>query len=247
MSTRSVIARPTEAGFTGRYHHWDGYPKGVGQTLYEWRIAYFNGDTDAMLRYLLDDHPGGWSTINGSTPQLPARVPPESARIICTTCDLPTWMHYRQYYTNSRYNMLGLLPPPAPEGVFTIGHTPVRPPEGAHGPECYCHGREPDLTERVTDQDNAAGRGCEWAYVLGGPTMLILAPRNGDGSVMVGMFGSGNAAAEWQTVTTVDLDGPKPDWNAIADAWYTKRDAAPTVQSAEDVAAQLETMRLYAN
>ena len=34
MSTRSIIARKTEGGFAGVYHHWDGYPVGLGQTLY---------------------------------------------------------------------------------------------------------------------------------------------------------------------------------------------------------------------
>ena len=34
MSTRSLIARKTEDGFEGTYHHWDGYPTGLGYTLW---------------------------------------------------------------------------------------------------------------------------------------------------------------------------------------------------------------------
>ena len=34
MSTRGVIARKDGDGFTGRYHHLDSYPSGLGQTLY---------------------------------------------------------------------------------------------------------------------------------------------------------------------------------------------------------------------
>lgn len=30
MSTRSAIARPAGDGWEGRYHHFDGYPSGVG-------------------------------------------------------------------------------------------------------------------------------------------------------------------------------------------------------------------------
>ena len=33
MSTRSIIARKTDEGFIGTYHHWDGYPSGVGQIV----------------------------------------------------------------------------------------------------------------------------------------------------------------------------------------------------------------------
>ena len=31
MSTRSIIAKKTDEGFIGTYHHWDGYPSGVGR------------------------------------------------------------------------------------------------------------------------------------------------------------------------------------------------------------------------
>ena len=70
MSTRSVIARPTETGFLGRYHHWDGYPAGLGATLYENYRGHFQRDLDAMCRFLLDDHPAGFSTIVGRDPLL---------------------------------------------------------------------------------------------------------------------------------------------------------------------------------
>ena len=64
MSTRSIIARKTDKGFTGVYHHWDGYPTGLGCTLYE---MYNEGDKDldGMLTFLIDTHPAGWSSING--------------------------------------------------------------------------------------------------------------------------------------------------------------------------------------
>ena len=64
MSTRSIIARKTEEGFAGVYHHWDGYPTALGQTL--WGL-YHKGDKDldGMLALLIDSHPAGWSSING--------------------------------------------------------------------------------------------------------------------------------------------------------------------------------------
>jgi hypothetical protein len=73
MSTRSCIARVTGEGkFTGVYHHWDGYPTALGATLYDLYHDHFNCDLDAMLKYLIDAHPAGWSTINGADFNLPA-------------------------------------------------------------------------------------------------------------------------------------------------------------------------------
>jgi hypothetical protein len=66
MGTRGVIARHTGEGkFKGRYHHWDSYPSGLGKTLFHVRLKEFNSDTEAMLKFLLDDHIG-WSSINDS-------------------------------------------------------------------------------------------------------------------------------------------------------------------------------------
>ena len=64
MSTRSMIARKTDEGFQGVYHHWDGYPEALGQTLWQ---MYHQGDKDleGMLALLIDSHPAGWSSING--------------------------------------------------------------------------------------------------------------------------------------------------------------------------------------
>ena len=83
MGTRSIIAVDTSNtegdgtsfNFKGTYHHWDGYPEGVGVTLLE---LYKNGemvsfkdgelvewkskDLNTMLDFLLKYE---WSTING--------------------------------------------------------------------------------------------------------------------------------------------------------------------------------------
>lgn len=65
MGTRGCIARLTDNGFEGRYHHWDSYPEGLGATLYKLYHGHFNHDLETMLKTLIDDHPAGWSTING--------------------------------------------------------------------------------------------------------------------------------------------------------------------------------------
>ena len=66
MSTRSVIARPTpEGGFRGTYCHYDGYPAHQGRVLFDAVTGHFAGDPDAACRYLIDEHPAGWSVLHG--------------------------------------------------------------------------------------------------------------------------------------------------------------------------------------
>lgn len=61
MSTRATIARIRGDGFAGVYHHFDGYPSGLGATLFKRAQEVEVGD---MLHFLIDEHPAGWSTIN---------------------------------------------------------------------------------------------------------------------------------------------------------------------------------------
>ncbi|MET9544231.1 hypothetical protein ABZY36_02820 [Streptomyces sp. NPDC006627] len=54
MSTRSVIARPSETGYTGIYVHHDGSPSGrlpLLLTAYQHRFAR---DVEAMSVHLID-------------------------------------------------------------------------------------------------------------------------------------------------------------------------------------------------
>ena len=69
MSTRASIARLTcvsPVKWAGRYHHWDGYPSGLGATLWKLYHGHFKRDLDPMLKVLLDDHPAGWSSLNST-------------------------------------------------------------------------------------------------------------------------------------------------------------------------------------
>lgn len=64
MSTRSVIGyRINGIKWKGTFHHWDGYPSGVGVTLLE--LAKERG-TDFIRKEIVDKHAGGWSTINAN-------------------------------------------------------------------------------------------------------------------------------------------------------------------------------------
>lgn len=213
MSTRSVIARATSSGFTGVYHHWDGYPSGLGATLFELFNGHFKRDLSKMLGYLIDQHPAGWSTINGADFDLEPGYKTRG-EAGCVKCGCPEWMHYTQYYASH-----GLPTPPSHDGksysVFNHGY---EEPELPHGPECFCHGGRSEKAQVCTER-NSQGCGCEWAYVFrkadGVPTMDILSSYHPEGGKMIGMFGCGNPDAKWYRVASVDLTANEPNWKAV--------------------------------
>ncbi|WP_407563358.1 hypothetical protein [Streptomyces sp. 184] len=60
----SIIARPRGAnGFEGRYVHNDGHPAIRVPLLHALHAGPFTGDVDAMTRFLIDEHPAGWSQL----------------------------------------------------------------------------------------------------------------------------------------------------------------------------------------
>lgn len=59
----SVIARPNADGFAGRYVHSASQPAYVIGRLLGLYRGPFNRDLEAMQRFLIDDHPGGWSRL----------------------------------------------------------------------------------------------------------------------------------------------------------------------------------------
>lgn len=217
MSTRGVIARKDGDGFTGRYHHWDSYPSGLGRTLYQWAHQM---PRDRMLHLLLDEHPAGWSTIVGTDPSLtPGFVDVSDPNRRCRICGMAVWEHYRQYYGKDGR-------PPLPERFVHVpkttylltDHTPeqeVFPTDKR--PICYCHGDRHESQDDILTHQNAASGGCEYAYVFddSGRTMTILSSFHTDGYKMIGMFGMGDPKAVWRQIAVVDLDGPEPDWKDL--------------------------------
>ena len=218
MSTRGVIARTNSDGFTGRYHHWDSYPEGLGATLYAWAQHM---PLDRMLHLLLDEHPAGWSTIVGTDPALPPgyvdSMDPERR---CVVCGMKGWEHYRQYYGRDGRPPLPERFAHIPKDVYLLtNHSPEyeRFPTDSR-PQCYCHGDRKESEDWVLTERNAAGSGCEYAYVFDEATrvMHILASYCKDGHKMIGMFSMGDSEAVWRLVTTVDLDCPEPDWQSLS-------------------------------
>ena len=67
MGTRGIIVRlDKKRRFAGNYHHWDSYPTKLGKTLWKLYHEHFERDLKQMLQVLIDEHLGGWSTINGA-------------------------------------------------------------------------------------------------------------------------------------------------------------------------------------
>ena len=165
MSTRGAIARVEGDGFKGVYHHWDSYPSGLGATLYQIYHDHFKEDLEAMLKVLIDEHPAGWSTINGGD-----------------FAQTPGFLN--EHGDNDR-------------------------------PQCYCHGDRKEEGSEVTHL-NAAGIGVEYVYAFDGHTMLVLSSYTEEGKKMIGMFGMGDPKARWRIMARVDLDGPEPDWEHLA-------------------------------
>jgi hypothetical protein len=214
MSTRSVIARKTQSGFIGVYHHWDGYPSGLGATLFEVRNGYFKGDTQKMLQFLIDEHPAGWSTIVAADFTVPAAPRPDNNLLFCSECYRPSWAHYSQYYAYSDpWKSAGSPPLPAnhpKDQVLVFGHS-AKPFEIVRGPECFPKSEAWEVTE-----ENAAGSGCEYAYVFdGNGEMEIHSSYNRKGNKMIGMFGCGDEQSTWQPIAVIDLDSDEPNWEQI--------------------------------
>jgi hypothetical protein len=75
MSTHGAIARPIADGWEGRYHHADSYPTQLGRTLWTLYHGHFARDVAAMMAFLIDEHPAGWSTIVDADFTQPAGFP----------------------------------------------------------------------------------------------------------------------------------------------------------------------------
>lgn len=215
MSTRSVIAEPYGDGWRGRYHHFDGYPSGVGATLWDLFHGYYLEDLDAMTHRLITDEPVGWSNINGADMNLPNCWTDRNTET-CAICGRQTWEHYRQYY-GSGYGEGRTAP--NPHEIVQFGHSP-KPIEGPHGPESYSARGESDEQWITSDGDDG---GTEWAYVLAKRGLWIFERRFGgfgdDQGHGTGMWGMGasdtEAGGHWFCVGLFEWGEAEPNWEQL--------------------------------
>lgn len=64
MSTRSCIAKPRKKdGWEGVYHHSDGYPEGVGRTIWNLVKNRYKGDVAKFHKEIIDNNLDGWSAL----------------------------------------------------------------------------------------------------------------------------------------------------------------------------------------
>jgi hypothetical protein len=72
MARRGAIGRMNGSmNFLGVRHTKQSDPAQLGKTLWHLYHHVFNKDLNRMLTVLIDEHPGGWSTINGADFNLP--------------------------------------------------------------------------------------------------------------------------------------------------------------------------------
>lgn len=197
MSTRSAIARlssrqPLE--FRGRYHHWDGYPSGLGRTLWHLYHTHFQRDLSAMLEVLLDQHPAGWSTIVGADFTRQAGFQEMrmcgGARADEAVSDDPfgavSHAAAPQCYCHGERQ----------EAAWEVTQ------ENAAGSGCEYVYAFPPSSEQEPDR------------------MLILSSYIASGTKMVGMFGMGDPQAQWRVLAEVLLQDAEPDWERLdVQAW----------------------------
>ncbi len=90
MSTRSVIARKTSTGFCGVYHHWDGYPRGLGAFLFQYLGGHLKRQVEDALKRMIDESPGGWSSLMQLAPKAyddPDRAPVTEENASAVGCE----------------------------------------------------------------------------------------------------------------------------------------------------------------
>lgn len=188
MGTRGFIGRPAlyiDEVPVGRYHHWDSYPTALGQTLFLLINGHFKGDIESALRVLLDEHPAGWSTINGKDFTL---APGYSGLNFNTFERKDGTLDWDAYYAS-------------PENL--------RPQCYCHG------SRSEEAWDLPLNKAAGSGCEYAYIISPETRSMHVLSSYRGDGTKMVGFFGLGDADADWRLLATVDLDGPEPNWDKV--------------------------------
>ncbi|CAM6031393.1 unnamed protein product, partial [Sphagnum compactum] len=236
MSTRSAIAIcdkdfATTGNFKGNYHHWDGYPSGLGRTLWEiFQGTHYLGQkfttTKERLNYLIKAHPAGFSSINDVHEYKAANALDVKEAI----AEYLGRGHRDIAFANERY-VVGkckhcwnkqMPSDEAERKAIYKAYNEHNYCRGNGEAECHCHGEwggsVRDEKKYVITQKNASYSGCEWVYAIDPATMkmYVMSSVNEDGSKMIGMFGSGNPDAQWKPVGVVDLNDPaEPDWDRV--------------------------------
>jgi hypothetical protein len=188
MSTRSCILRPglEHESPSGRYIHADGYPSGVGKTLYHAIREHFQGDIAAALKLLIDDHPAGWSALAGADFTLKPGF---------TNFSVPKKYRHKDGSTD----------------WTAFWNSPLQ-----RRPRCYCHGqRHEERADLTLDKASSWGCEYAYVVSPESRKLYVLSSYTKDGDKMIGMCGMGDEDAAWKLLAEVDLDGEEPDWEKL--------------------------------
>lgn len=223
MSTRSCIARLTGPNaFKGVYHHWDGYPTALGATLWDVYQNHFERNLEKMLSFLIDEHPAGWSTINGADFTV---EPGFGEKRPCKHCGKDYVDHLEWPEGAGPNKGVGAI------GDKLLGHVYEYDYTVPRQPQCYCHG---ERSEEASPVDQNSDCGMEWAYVFDIEKDILLVFERlyeNSGNHMVGMFGVGAPGHQrWVTAAEIDLRGPEPDWAKISAKSYAAKTGSPSAR-----------------
>jgi len=174
MSTNAAIARASGLGkFTGVYHHWDGYPTGLGIALWDAYHGHFAKDLPRMLAYLIDEHSAGWSTIvHKNFRYKPGWSDPCKGYPSHEGVTSEQWQEAYRKWQNSRMQAR---------------------------PQCFCHGGRHEEPQPI-DQDSDAG--LEWAYVFDVETrtMRVIYPTKNAGWKLAGNVALDGDSPDWTRI-----------------------------------------------
>jgi hypothetical protein len=82
VATRGAIVRIDEDGtFFGVRHQRYSMPEALGKTLWNLYHEHYKGNLSGMLKFLIDEHPAGWSTMVGANFALPSGYRAEDGTI----------------------------------------------------------------------------------------------------------------------------------------------------------------------
>jgi hypothetical protein len=90
MSTNAMLASRLGGKMEAVSVHWDGYPTHLGMVLHRMGTEYFAGDIHQLAAYLIEEHPGGWSSLGGnpnSTVGADTDSPPPEANCCYCHCE----------------------------------------------------------------------------------------------------------------------------------------------------------------